>query len=175
MAISPGRFVATFAASILLFSGGSRSAEDAVAMVYLIGPDRIQVIASDIISVDVGGMTQDGWKKRTAVRVCFNDAIHKRILALVNKNLAVNDHFKIVVGCAVAADMRIKSLQGTGNCNFFTSDTIYRSLALADEIKKGMTKANCAQYISRIDRDTTSIVNVMPAAAHRRRVVQNLL
>lgn len=142
------RAVAAFAASILFLTCSSSSADDAVAMVYLVGPDRIQVMASDITGVNVGEMTEDGWKKQSAVRVCFNDAVHARILESVRKNLKLNDHFKVVVGCAVAADMRITSFEGIGNCNFFMSTSIHGAIALAAGIMTGMTKSGCSAYIS---------------------------
>lgn len=144
--------VATFAAWIFFLTCGRSSADDTVAMVYLVGPDRIQVMASDITSVNVGEMTEDGWRKRSAVRVCFNDAVHKRILASVRKNLKLNDHFKVVVGCAVAADTHITSFEGIGTCNFFMSTSIHGAIALAAEIKTGMTRSGCSAYISQLDQ-----------------------
>jgi hypothetical protein len=44
--------------------------------------------------------------------------------------------------------MRITSFEGIGNCNFFMSANIHGSLALAADIKKGMTKPSCSAYVS---------------------------
>ncbi len=111
-----GRFrsVAAFAVSVLVLTCSSGFANDGVAMVYLVGSDRIQVMTRDITGVDVGEMIEDGWKKQSATRVCFSDLVHKRILESVRKNLKLNDHFKVVVGCAVVADMHITSFEGKG-------------------------------------------------------------
>jgi hypothetical protein len=137
------------AALVCLLTGSPGLADDNVAMVYLIGPDRIQVMASDIVSTKVGTLRNVGATEgRSALRVCFNDAIHERILQTVRKDLNLYDHFKIVIGCTVAEDLRITSFEGLGNCNFFASDNPDQSYMLEANIRQGMTKSSCADYVS---------------------------
>ena len=122
---------------------------EGVAMVYVIGEQKLQIMTSDITETHVGRMREPGDPVgRAALRICFNDEVHSQILEFVTKNLQQYDHFKLVIDCKVVVDLRIAAFDGLGNCNFIYDENPYFLMGLERDIKSGMTNSTCEAYVS---------------------------
>jgi hypothetical protein len=122
---------------------------ESVAMVYVIGEQKLQIMASDIAETHVGQMREFGDPVgRPALRICFNEDVHAKILEFVTKNLRQYDHFELVIDCKVAVNLRITAFDGLGNCNFIYDENPYLLMGLERDIKSGMTKSTCEAYVS---------------------------
>jgi hypothetical protein len=130
------------------FAPATASAES-VAMVYVIGDQKLQIMQSDITEARVGRLRDVGDPfGRGALRICFTPAVHARILDFVTRNLRQYDRFKLVIDCKVVVDLRITAFDGEGGCNFIYSEEIGELMQLEQSIQSGMTNSTCEAYIS---------------------------
>ena len=117
-------------------------------MVYVIGEQKLQIMPSDITGTRIGRLRSREVLGRGALRICFTEDVHARILEFVTKNLRQYEHFKIVIDCKVVVDLRITAFDGHGNCNFIYSENLGDLMRLEQSMKSGMTNSTCAAYIS---------------------------
>lgn len=135
--------------AILIPIFSAPASAESVAMVYVIGQQKLQIMPSDITETRIGRMKEPGDSLgRGALRICFTKYVHARILAFVTQNLQQYEHFKIVIDCKVVADLQITAFDGHGNCNFFYSENLGDLMRLEQSIKSGMTNSTCEAYVS---------------------------
>lgn len=131
------------------FFAAAPACAESVAMVYVIGEQKLQIMSSDITETHVGQMREPGESVgRPALRICFNQDVHTKILAFVTNNLQRYDRFKLVIDCKVVVDLRLAAFDGLGNCNFIYDKNPYLLMGLERDIKSGMTNSTCEAYVS---------------------------
>ncbi len=134
---------------LLLATTSSGVFAESVSMIYVIREQKLPIMATDITQTRIGRMRQLGDPlRRLALRICFSQDMHARILEFVTKNLEKNDYFKIIIDCKVVVDLRIVAFHGEGNCNFIYSEDFGDLVSLEESIKSGMTNATCEAYVS---------------------------